>query len=155
MFRCKFKLTRNTVLIALVIATSACSNFDAKRFAPPGIIKYEDIAGDQPTGPEIQAIIDAQVSSTDDRFPLISDTPDQGDVPKAEGQTVIDGSVNELAAAGTALREAAQSDRDAAASEREEIEQLEQRAEAFREDIEREGAAAKSERLDSLEAPAF
>lgn len=62
----------------------------AKRLAPPGFIKYEDIAQGQPTNPAIKAQIDALAADDESEFPILSDAPGAKVTPPADAGTVDD-----------------------------------------------------------------
>lgn len=155
--RCKFisflnfpldrggECARAAALAALFIAVGGCSNFDPKRFAPPGIIKYEEIAGDQPPDPEIQRIIEAQTESGSGEFPDLSETPSAVVRPPLS-DTGTELLSNDLVAAGDALTRAVAADRQASEDERAQIEALEATREALGTEIDRDSELALAER---------
>ena len=62
-------------LAMIALAASGCET--ARRLAPPGFFKYEDIAGDQPVNPAIEERIAARRSETRERFPRLSAQPNE------------------------------------------------------------------------------
>jgi len=69
-----------TLVVTSSVVLGACSNVDLKRFAPPGIIRYENLAKDQPVNPVVDAKIDEIKSRKRKAFPVLSekafDAPD-------------------------------------------------------------------------------
>ena len=52
-----------------------CSTLDLKRFAPPGLIKYENIADEAPVNPNIDETIARHRQNGDARYPSLGDGP--------------------------------------------------------------------------------
>lgn len=105
--------------LALVAAAGgvllgACS--DMKRFLPPGLVKYEDLAKDQPIAPALQEAIDAEKTARDARYPRLSEQPSAA--PKKSPAAERDASLAEIEASGLALRAQVEADREAAARDR-------------------------------------
>lgn len=69
------------VLGALAVLASGCAGIE--RFAPPGIVKYEDLSGDQPQNPEILARVVERKAERQPTFPNLSDAPQAPPVPLA------------------------------------------------------------------------
>lgn len=101
-------------LAALMVAASGCSGL--KRLAPPGILKYEDIAGDQPPHPEIVKRIAERRSEIDQRFPNLSEQPSQrpAEMPEAQREELA----ASLREARDELQAAVEEDRAASEGER-------------------------------------
>ena len=63
-----------------VFAVTGCESGDLARFAPPGIVKYEDLAGDQPVNPDVaQRIEERRAEKGAGKFPRLAETPDEED----------------------------------------------------------------------------
>jgi len=60
-----------------VTLLAGCADMQLARFAPPGIIKYEELAGDQPPNPLIAERIEERVEDSDSPFPVLARTPSQ------------------------------------------------------------------------------
>lgn len=71
------KELRQIVMVISVISVSilltACSSSDLRRFAPPGIIRYEDLAKGEPIDPVVQSRIDESNAEKGKSFPVISE----------------------------------------------------------------------------------
>ncbi|MEL7486760.1 MAG: hypothetical protein AAGJ87_06045 [Pseudomonadota bacterium] len=68
------------VNLCLAIALSAivvtgCSTL--QRLAPPGFVKYEDLAKDTPPNPAIEAAVEERTVSRKTRFPRLSEEPNR------------------------------------------------------------------------------
>lgn len=55
------------------VAAAGCAQF--QRLAPPGLVKYEELAGDQPPNPVIVQRIAERRRTTEARFPELSEQP--------------------------------------------------------------------------------
>lgn len=71
-------------LACVCVVTGGCET--AKRLAPPGFFKYEDIAGDQPVNPAIEARVEARKQERSEKFPNLSAQPDT----RPEGMDAIE-----------------------------------------------------------------
>lgn len=102
-------------LVIGCLALSGCAGL--KRLAPPGVLKYEELAGDQPPSPIIKERIAASKDLGTGGFPNLVETPSKKPegIPKATRERES----AELLAARDALNAAVAEDRAAAASERE------------------------------------
>jgi len=59
----------------ILLLVGGCADLRLGRFAPPGLVKYEDIAGDQPPNPEIVSRIEARKAAGESRTPNLSEQP--------------------------------------------------------------------------------
>ncbi len=57
-----------------VLCLAGCSG-GLQRFAPPGIVKYEDLAKDQPVNPAIAERIETHKAADQDGFPILAEQP--------------------------------------------------------------------------------
>ena len=105
-------------LLALSVglfALAGCESGDLSRFAPPGIVNYEELAGDQPPNPEVAARIEERRQEKDSgSFPVLSQTPGKQDRPRKRGAQARNADINELSAERDALAEDVEADRIAA-----------------------------------------
>jgi len=66
---------RPIAAIFCICLAPACAGLE--RLAPPGLIKYENLAGDQPPNPEIQARIDDRAKQGAGKYPVLSAQPSE------------------------------------------------------------------------------
>ena len=139
------------ILSCLALTMSACTKAQLVRFAPPGILKYEELAGDVPINPEIQTRIDERDDGKEKPFPLISNTPAAVDGTKnADQQQIMS---EDLEDAKVALDQALEEDRTAALNERSNSSALTMRREDLEKSLEREAAIAERERRGPRPTP--
>ncbi len=134
----------------------------AKRFAPPGFVKYEDIAQGIPVDPAIQKRIDENIVDEDAKYPVLSETPRE--IPEAESKRVRDLTTRNL----LAVREVVNQDIAAARTQAEaeldvdtvggaslggETRKLAQDAQAFGQAVEDEREKAREEAAIPLPEP--
>jgi hypothetical protein len=130
-----------SVFLLAALAAAGCSG-GLKRFAPPGFVKYEDLAQGQPVAPSIAARIDASRSAEAGDFPDLSAQPSEAPAGIAAPERVALG--DELEAARVALIEAVERDRAVASAER--IESIEAHRDALDDALKTDDAAARKER---------
>lgn len=129
-------------ILVLAAVASAGCSGGLKRFAPPGFVKYEDRAKGQPVAPAIAARIDAAQAASDGAFPNLSAQPAAAPPGIAAPERTALG--DDLEAARANLLEAVERDRAAAASER--TDSIEPQREALGEALREDNAAARKER---------
>ena len=129
------------LVTAAALAVASCSNTSLSRFAPPGIVKYEDIASEKPQNPEVAArIAERRAEKGAGKFPRLSATPGKEDRPEPLPAEEVDAELDMLSEKADRLAAAVADDR--AAAEAEMAEDLQ----AKREDL------TKKAEEDSLEA---
>lgn len=129
------------LLACAALATAGCGG-GLQRFAPPGIVKYEDLAKDQPVSPAIAERIDTYRAETDGGFPKLSAQPVV--VPEGIAKPERTAMEEALSAERDRLNAAVVADKALAAAEREEG--LVEARDALGEALAREDAAARRER---------
>lgn len=130
--------------MAVLSATAGCET--GKRLAPPGFFKYEEIAGDTPVNPAIEAR-KAELAADGAEFPVLSSAPSTK--PKAPSRAAQDVEAQALLTAREELAEAIASDQRAAAAEAAaEVRALEEKREALAKAIEQQRRRAAEERDD-------
>ncbi|MBB5518703.1 hypothetical protein [Amphiplicatus metriothermophilus] len=115
----KRKLARFLILgasAAGALALPGCAGFE--RLLPPGFVKYEDLAGDEPPDPRIQERIAERRKEEGRAFPNLSQAPQTRPEPTPEAER--EALAAELRAARDALAAAVAHDRELAAEERSE-----------------------------------
>lgn len=128
------------LLASAALALPGCAG-GLKRFAPPGIVKYEDLAKGQPVNPAIAARIDAQADEAGG-FPNLSEQPNAA--PEGIAGPERTAMEEALLAERDALNLAIGNDQALASAERETS--LEERRDRLGEEIRKDDAAARRER---------
>lgn len=129
------------VLAIAALAATSCSG-GLKRFAPPGIVKYEELAKDEPMDAAIVARIDAQRQEKGGGFPALAKQPTV--VPQGIAKPERNAMTEALLAERDALNAGIAEDQALAAAEREET--LEALRDALGEAVVKDDAAARRER---------
>lgn len=137
--------------VAFILAAAGCTQLELARFAPPGIIKYEDLAGDQPQNPAIQERIAERKTEADARYPILSETPGESDRPELPPEAERNAQLEALSAQRDALEIAVNADRAAADAEKSEAALLPVQRDALKEQTDRDAAAV--EREQNRQAP--
>ena len=131
---------------------SGCANSELARFAPPGIIKYEDLAGDKPMNPTVAARVEERKAEPDaGDFPILSETPGADQRPVKRTSADIDGEKAGLTAARDELSDEISDDRLAASDDVPADLALER--DKLKEQVDADNAAAARERREKLKAP--
>jgi hypothetical protein len=129
------------ILMIAALAASGCSG-GFKRFAPPGIVKYEDLAKGQPASQAITERIEVRKAEPGGGFPKLSEQPTK--LPEGIAKPERDAMIKDLLLQRDALNAAMTQDRELANAER--LEALEGDRDALSEAVERDDAAARRER---------
>ena len=138
------------ILAIAAIAAAGCSSGSLKRFAPPGVVKYEDRAKGQAPSPVIVERIEAQKDLPGGGFPNLSEQPTK--LPEGIAKPERDAMTADLLAQRDALNAAMTEDRALAEAER--LHALEGDRAALSEAVAKDDAAARRERgLPPREAP--
>ena len=136
--------------LAALMFVQGCSGSTVRRFAPPGIFKFEEIASEKPPNPVIEERIrEHRRENRGASFPIIARTPSRGDPPPQppmEMRSVVSG---ELVAAREDLAEEVAQDRAAAESAGEQREAIVESVDALADQLERDAAVARAERRNS------
>ena len=133
---------------AVILAAAGCTELELARFAPPGLIKYEDLAGDQPVNPAIEARIENRKIDTDAGYPVLARTPGEDDRPVLRPAAERTAQMEDLVSMREQLLRAADLDRAAVDAEKPEAELLPEQRDALKEQTEIDATAAKQERKD-------
>jgi len=127
-----------------VMLLAGCADMQLARFAPPGIIKYEELAGDQPPNPLIAERIEERVEDSDSPFPVIARTPSQS--PSGRPAEQRENLTTGLEDKRDRLDVAIGADWDGVAQDRTRSEGLLDKRDHLAEDLERDAKAAARER---------
>lgn len=136
-------LTR-LIFIAAALSLGGCS-LEWSRFAPPGIVKYEDIAGEKPMNPVIEQEIAERVTDKEAKFPKLAETPAAGAAPEKRPQAEIDAELAEIEQAVGELDANVAADRDAA-SALDDPETMTRRRDELVLEVEKDAAAVQRDR---------
>lgn len=96
---------------AFAVAAGGCTTLE--RLAPPGFVKYEDLAGDKPKNAVIQERVKAVKDARDARYPNLSEQPSAAPTPMPAEERKAH--LDMLVVAGSTLTEQIAADRTAAA----------------------------------------
>lgn len=141
------------IVLVILLLVGGCADLRLGRFAPPGLVKYEDIAGDQPPNPEIAARIEARKATGESKTPNLSEQPQE--VPPGTPRRERVKLAAELHAARAKLDDGVEADRALAEAEREALIRLsgskdelslEETAGALSSAVERDAREARKER---------
>ena len=135
-------MTGKAYLLAIAALAAAGCSGGLKRFAPPGIVKYEELAKDQPVNPAIAARIEDYQDERAGGFPNLSEQPQK----TPEGIAAPERGAMEAAliAERDALNDAINADKELAAAERDAS--IEAARDALEEAIAKDDALARRER---------
>ena len=137
-------MARAKILAALTatgLMLGGCSG-GLKQLAPPGILKYEDLAKGEPVDPQIKARIDAHQADESSIYPVLAEQPDF--LPEGIAKPEREAMAENLIEQRNALNDAVAEDRIAASSERDG--DLSAERSALGEKVQKDDAAAKAER---------
>ena len=128
--------------VAGIVLLGGCET--VKRLAPPGFVKYEDLAKDTPPNPTIEAKIDDREFGEDSRFPNLSNAPNSP--PSAIDPQTREATTENLIAERERLQNALSADRKAAEAEaRAEADALDEARDALVDAIDQQRAKAAVE----------
>lgn len=130
------------ILMVAALAAAGCSSGALKRFAPPGIVKYEELAKDQPPNPVIVQRIEDQKDEPGGGFPNLSEQPAK--LPEGIAKPERDAMIADLLIQRDALNAAMEADRAVAGAER--LQALEADRDALSDAVAKDDAAARRER---------
>ena len=128
-----------------------CSGSTARRFAPPGIFKYEEIASDKPPNPVIEERVrEHRRENRGAAFPIIARTPSSGDPPPEPPVEMRNAAAEALIAARDDLAVVVAGDRAAVDAGREQRDAIVESVETLADQLDQDAAAAEAERQNSL-----
>lgn len=144
---------RTICVIAIAATISGCSETQLSRFAPPGIIKYENIASEKPPNPAIEETVRNRKANSNAVYPVIARTPGLSDRPEKPSTDLIEAEMSELVEARETLNALVEADRAAAAEDAQERESLSRDSESFKRQLDRDAKAANAERRRPIQNP--
>lgn len=111
-------MRNNVILIAAFLSMPGCSSFDWARLAPPGIVKYEEIASKKPPNETIQLELNRNREETASSYPKIADMPINSDAEQRGALGKLNEESNSLIVSREELELQLNSDRAQANQER-------------------------------------
>ena len=139
------KRSFRSFIIPAALLAGGCSDLQLARFAPPGIVKYEDIASEKPQSPEIQERISGYQDANDPEYPRLAETPSEKDRPKKRPQKRVEAQIAELESARDALESDVETARLEAEAAIQEGQLLTEQRDALSARVDQDEAAAKAE----------
>lgn len=140
-------------LTVVAFSAAGCAELQLARFAPPGVVKYEDIAGEKDPNPTIVEVIEAQKETSTRDYPKLAETPSEQDRPEKRPLEEVDAEINELATARDALNEQMAEVLMQAEADLAETPTLLSKREEMQKQIERDAASAQAEREEVMPSP--
>lgn len=91
-------ICRSALIGAIAMGAAGCAGIE--RFAPPGIVKYEDLAKGQPMNERIKARVVEANTAEPARYPNLSQAPQAApETLSAEEQAALEAALKEMRAA--------------------------------------------------------
>ncbi len=138
---------------AALLAGTGCSSLELARFAPPGVVKYEDIASKKPTNPAIQEIVDARTGAADKAYPDLSQAPSEKDRPRKRSSRWVENQMKLLGETRDTVNGEVEAERALAKAETENALPLPEQRDALGKMLERDEASARAERETPMPTP--
>lgn len=137
------------VAAAALLGVQGCESGDLARFAPPGIIKYEEIASEKPPNPEVvKRVAERRAAVGGGEFPILSQTPGPNARPEKRAAAELEAEMAALTSARDDLSSAV--DADWAAAEAELEADLPAARDALKQQVDGDVNAAAHERRKAI-----
>jgi hypothetical protein len=112
-------MVKDLFVFAAALLVMGCSSDQLLRLAPPGILKYEELASEKPPNPVIEEeIAQRKEDGEKTHFPNLSAAPSRSDLPAERSQGELKAEMNALATARDTLAGEVTQDRTAVDEER-------------------------------------
>ncbi len=111
-------MVKDLFVFTAALLVVGCSGVQWRRLAPPGILKYEELASKKPPNPVIEEQIAQRKDGEKTHFPNLSQAPSQSDLPAERSQGEITADIDALAAAREVLAVEVADDRAAVDEDR-------------------------------------
>ena len=135
------------------LAGTGCSSLELARFAPPGVVKYEDIASEKAPNAAIQEVVNASTQASDADYPDLSQTPSAKDRPRKRNSAWIENQIVQLGESRDTLNEAVDAERAQAEAETEDAILFPEQRDARDEMLDSDEATARAERRIPMPVP--
>lgn len=140
-------------LTVAAFSAAGCAELQLSRFAPPGVVKYEDIASEKEPNPAIVEVIETQKQTSTRDYPRLAETPSEQDRPEKRPLEQVDAEIDELATVRDTLNERMADARMEAEADLAETPPLLSKREEMQKQIERDAASAEAEREEAMPSP--
>ncbi len=141
-------MVKDFFVFAAALLVMGCSGVQWRRLAPPGILKYEELASEKPPNP----VIDEQIAERKDgektHFPNLSLAPSLSDLPPERSQDVLKAEMDALAAARDVLAGEVAVDRAAVDEERKTAGEIIGAGDQLARQVDEDETAVNDERAD-------
>ena len=140
-------------LAVAAFSVAGCAELQLSRFAPPGVVKYEDIASEKAPNPAIAEAIETQKETSTKDYPRLAETPSEKDRPRKRSASRIGREINDLERARDELNEEVAEARQEAEEQLAEAPPLLSQREEMQKQIDLDTASAKAEREEAMPSP--
>lgn len=146
-------MVKSLFFVVLGLLLCSCSKASLLRLAPPGILKYEEIASKKPPNPAIVEELAQRKENQAAVFPKLSTMPGANDRPNRRATSAIETEIAELANARDSVLAAVAEDQAAVAEELASDEELTAQRDALSELVGVDEADVKKERSGFQDIP--
>jgi len=141
------------LLSLTAFSAAGCSSLELARFAPPGIIKYEDIASKKSPNAAMQDIVEKRRIEGEEKFPILSDMPSRDDLSPVSPPEIRKADIKSLEDARDELAAAVKKSREQSQADRTEVSLLPEQRDVLSDQIEDDAAKAKETRENPISLP--
>lgn len=141
-------MAKRLYIFLIVLGAAGCTEVHWRRLAPPGILKYEEIANRKPPNPAIEEKVSEFNTGEAPRFPNLSQTPSEADRPAPRTKQELDTAIAELVEARDRLDAKLDIDRAESEADQQASQNIVSGRDALEEQILKDEAAAKRERKE-------
>ena len=138
-------MSKILLILPVLLLSAGCSSDQLARLAPPGILKYEEIASEKPANPAIVEEIENRKEDRKARFPNLSEAPQGLERPEDRSVDAVEADIDALAAARDALQTEVGKERAATADDRSVLEQIEEERDALEAGIDADATAVEKD----------
>lgn len=146
-------MLKSLFFLGFSLLAISCSRADLVRLAPPGIIKYEEIANQKPPNQAIADEVASRKQNEPASFPRLAETPGEDDRPDKRPTTEIEAEIAELASARDNLLADVAEDQAAAEAEQASDEELTTQRDTLSERVGEDEADVKEEQRGFKKTP--
>ncbi len=141
-------MVKDLFVFAAVLLVAGCSSVQWRRLAPPGILKYEELASEKPPNPVIDEEIAQRKDGEKTHFPNLSLAPSRSDLPAERSQDELKAEMDELTAARDGLASEVTDDREAVDLARATVDDIVAAADKLADQVSEDETAVTDERAE-------